>query len=182
MKTKDLVMNALMIALLIIASQLSIPVQPVPITLQTLAVMLIGMLRGPKNAFIIIAGYTILGLIGLPVFSGFSGGFQTILSPSFGFILSWWLAAPLQSFYLKKREYAGYRELLISSLINSLVTSAIGIPYMAAVLNLYLGAGMGFYAVLMAGFIPFIPGDIVKIILSAVIGRQLHPKLSKNHA
>lgn len=182
MKTKDLVVNAMMIAVLVIASQLSIPVQPVPITLQTLAVMLIGMLRGPKNAFIIIVGYTLLGLIGLPVFSGFSGGFQTILSPSFGFILSWWVAAPLQSLYLQKREYVGYKELFLSSLINSLVISVIGITYMAAILNLYLGAGMGFYAVLMAGFIPFIPGDIVKMILSVVIGKQLYPKLSKNYA
>ena len=181
MKTKDLVLNALMIAVLVIASQLSIPFQPVPITLQTLAVMLIGMLRGPKNSFIIIGGYTVLGLIGLPVFSGFSGGFQTILSPSFGFILSWWLAVPLQSLYLQRREYVEYKELVVSSLINSLVTSMIGIPYMAAILNLYLGADMSFYAVLMAGFIPFIPGDIVKIILAVLIGKRLYPKLSKHH-
>lgn len=180
MKVKDLTLNALMIAFLAVASQITIPIQPVPITLQTLAVMLIGILLTPKNAFLTILGYIILGLIGLPIFSGFSGGPASILLPSFGFILAWLPAASLQSLYLERQEGVGIKELTVSAIINSFLTSLIGIIYMAFILNGYMGQNLSLSALLMLGFVPFIPGDLIKIGLAVFIGRHLYPRIRLN--
>ena len=87
MKTKDITFTAIMLSILIVCSQISIPIGPVPITLQTLAILLIGYFLSPKKSALATTLYLIMGLAGLPIFSAFSGGPQSILMPSFGFIL-----------------------------------------------------------------------------------------------
>lgn len=175
MKAKDITLVALMVALLAICSQLSIPIQPVPITLQTLAVLMIGFLLTPRNAFLAGAIYMILGLIGLPVFAGFSGGYQSFISPAFGFIISFMFAAGLGAWYLKGKT--GLTHYIVAGLIMTAVTYLIGIPYMGMVLNGFNGASMSFYQILMAGLIPFIPGDLIKFALAVVLAKQLRPRL-----
>lgn len=181
MKTKQVVTNALMLALLIVSAQLTIPIQPVPISLQTLMVMIIGILLSPTNAFITLLGYTLLGLIGLPVFAGFSGGISSILSPSFGFILSWLIAAPVQSYLVRQFKKKDLLRLMGSCLLNFFITYAIGLTYMAMILNAYLGNDLPLTQIFMVGLIPFIPGDLVKVLVASLLGRQLYPLLNSSH-
>lgn len=177
MKTKDITLVALMVALLAICSQLSIPIQPVPITLQTLAVLMIGFLLTPRNAFLAGAVYLLAGIIGLPVFAGFSGGYQSVMSPAFGFIISFGIAAAVGAYYLNQSDGRSLKQMIIASLIMTVVIYAIGLPYMAVILNGVMGAGMTFNQILMAGIIPFIPGDLIKLAFAVVLAKQLRPRL-----
>ncbi len=70
-----------------IAAQISIPVQPVPFTLQTVAVMLAGAMLGSRNGAYAMIAYLLLGAIGLPVFANLSGGFHHLFGPTGGYLL-----------------------------------------------------------------------------------------------
>ena len=85
---KQLVVDAMLIALLVVSSFISIPINQVPYTLQTLVVFIILILLDIKNSIIIFLIYLIMGLIGLPVFSGFSSGITPTLGFIIGFIIS----------------------------------------------------------------------------------------------
>lgn len=175
MKAKDVTLSAILLALLIIFSQLSLPIGPIPITLQTMAVLLIGYFLSPKNALIVTFTYSLGGLIGLPFFSNFQGGLQSILLPSFGFILAFPIAAFLQAKVLERIEFPTTNHLIIAGVINVMTTYFIGLIYMATILNFYLGQDLSFTGILMAGLIPFIPGDILKLLISVVLTKRLLP-------
>lgn len=179
MKTKELTLTAIMLAILIVCSQLALPIGPVPITLQTIAVMIIGYLLSPRNALLATIIYLVMGLAGLPVFSAFSGGLQYVLMPSFGFVLSFIPASYLQAKYLEKQSNPEVKQFIFAGLINFSVTYLIGLTYMAAILNLYMNSQLNFVGILMAGFIPFLFGDILKIIVSVTLAKKIIP-LIKN--
>lgn len=176
MKTRDLSLNAIMVALLAVSSQITIGIQPVPISLQTFVVMLIGILLPPSHAFFTCSAYTLLGLVGVPVFSAFSGGFNSVLSASFGFILSFSISSFLQSLYLEKRPRLQTHDFFFSSFLNFLLTYSIGIPYMYIILHVFLGKEMPIKQIFMLGLLPFIPGDLLKIFLASTIGKRLYPR------
>lgn len=179
MKTKDMTLIATMIGILIICSQLALPIGPVPITLQTLGALMIGYLLTPKNALYTTTLYLTMGLIGFPIFSNFTGGFQAILMPSFGFALAFIPATYLQAKYLQTRPVPEMKTLVIAGLINFAIIYLIGLIYMTFILNIYLGSGLGFSGILFAGFIPFIPGDIAKIFVAVVLAKRLLPILNR---
>lgn len=174
MKNQEITFTAIMVTLLIICSQLSLPIGPVPITLQTLAVLMIGYLLSPKNSVRATSIYLIMGLFGLPIFSNFMGGFQAALLPSFGFILGFIPASYVQAKYLTKHS-----NLMMAAMINFTITYVIGLAYMAFILNVYLNNQMGFIGILMAGLIPFIPGDLFKMLVGVLLAKRLLPILEK---
>ncbi len=180
MKAKDLTLTAILLALLIVLSQLAVPIGPVPITLQTLAVLLIGYFLSPRSAALATFTYLIGGLVGLPIFSNFQGGFQSVLLPSFGFILSFIPASFFQAMYLRKRDSSKIKNLVIAGIINFATTYLIGLTYMAVILNVYLGSNLTFTGILMAGFLPFIPGDLLKLLLGIFLAKRLLPILEQN--
>lgn len=170
MKNRDLTLIAILIAILIVCSQLALPIGPVPITLQTLAVLLIGYLLPPKNAFLATSIYLVMGLFGLPIFSNFMGGLQSFLMPSFGFALGFIPASYFQAKYLTK-----FQNLIVAGIINFTITYLIGLSYMAFILNIYLNSQLNFVGILMAGMIPFIPGDILKLVVGVILAKRLLP-------
>lgn len=174
MKNREITLTAIMIAILIICSQLALPIGPVPITLQTLAVLMIGYLLSPKNAVLATIIYLVVGIFGLPIFSNFMGGFQAVLLPSFGFILGFIPATYFQAKYLEK-----YANLWLAGIINFMITYFIGLVYMAFILNVYLGSSLNFTGILMAGLIPFIPGDVLKILVGVTLAKRVRPILRK---
>lgn len=175
MKTKEITLTAIMITILIICSQLSIPIGPVPITLQTLSVLMIGYLLTPKMAVLATSLYLFMGLAGFPIFSAFSGGIQAILMPSFGFILGFIPASYVHAKYLEKYSTSEIKHLMISGLLNFSITYLIGLTYMTGILNFYLDSHLTLTGILMAGFIPFIPGDILKLSIGVLLARRLLP-------
>src|SRR5699024_2650268 len=131
MKTKEITLTAVLIALLIVCSQIVIPIGPIPITLQTLAVLMIGYFLSPKNAWLATSLYLIMGVAGLPVLAGFSGGFHVLLTPAFGFVIGFIPASYMQAKYLDHHSNTETKHLLISALLNTVFTYLIGLIYMA---------------------------------------------------
>lgn len=173
-----------MTAVLVVASQIALPIFPVPITLQSLAVLIIGYLLTPRNAMMSTLLFLILGLIGLPVFTGFSGGVQSVLTPSFGFVISFIPASYFQAKYLQNKKIPHLKDFAIAGLINLVFMYVIGLIYMTGILNIHLGSNLHLWGVLMVGLMPFIPGDILKFVVSITLSKRLrkiflNSKLSK---
>src|SRR5215207_7696744 len=84
---------ALMAAVTAVAAQITVPIEPVPFTFQVLAVILSGLLLGPRYGALAQAVYVLVGAVGVPVFSGFAGGLGVILGPTGGYLVSYPIAA-----------------------------------------------------------------------------------------
>lgn len=176
MNTHQLTLSALMLALLMVCSQISIPMVPVPITLQTLAVLLIGMLLTPTQALIVTGTYLLLGTIGLPVFAGFKGGIDSILLPPYGFAISfipasWFIANRMQK---NQKTWQNY---LKFGLIATGMIYLIGVPYMGIILNVVMNLNKSIVDILMLGFIPFLVGDAIKLAIACTLCERLEPRL-----
>lgn len=181
---KEMSLVGLFTALTAVGAFISLPLGPVPITLQTLFVLLGGIILGPKLASLSQVLYLLLGLVGIPIFSGFTGGLQAILKPSFGFIISFIVASfvvgkiTLQLTQQKSDLKPKISQLLIATSIGTMVTYLIGLPYMYYILNYVMNMGLSFYEILKIGCLLFIPGDILKIIVSSIVGTKLLPILN----
>lgn len=171
---RDITQISLMAALTAIGAYISIPIGPVPITLQTMFVLMSGIILGSKRGAIAQMVYMIVGLIGIPVFAGGSGGIGSILTPSFGFIFGF-IAMAYITGYLYERGV----NVWLSCLAGSVVLYLIGIPYMAFILNSYLGNSFDLLKILNLGLIPFIPGDSLKVIAAglSIVGIKRHINL-----
>lgn len=169
----DLVLVAAGAALTAIAAQISVPLQPVPITGQTLAVLIVGVTLGATRGGLSLLLYAVLGLVGLPVFApqadgGHLTGLAALTSPSFGYIIGFVFAAILTG-WLAQREWD--RKLarnLLAFFAGSVVPFAFGLPWLAVALG-NLGYPNDLNSVLVAGFYPFIIGGVIKAVLGAGI-------------
>lgn len=151
--------SALFVAAL---AQAEIPLQPVPVTLQTLGVLLVGAALGWKRGFAALTLYLVLGAVGLPVFAGGSGGITKIVGPTGGYLLSYPFAAAAVGYLVQRFGFD--RNVLTAAtamLIASVIIYAFGLPWLGAVLGLEGGA------LLAAGLTPFILGDLLKIGIAA---------------
>lgn len=173
---KDITYSGIFTALTAIGAFISIPAGPVPITLQTFFVLLSGIILGSKKAFLSQAAYIILGLAGLPIFAGFSGGFQTVLKPSFGFLLGMAAAAYLVGKITENREKTTFN-ITLAVLAGTIVIYAIGLPYMYYILNIMLNKHLNIAKILEIGMIIFIPGDILKSVIAVMLGKKLRGRL-----
>ncbi|MBR8742204.1 biotin transporter BioY [Nocardiopsis sp. MG754419] len=157
---------AALIAAMSVTVAIPLPFSPVPITLQTMGIMLAPSLLGWKRGTLAVAAFVALGLAGLPLFAGGRGGFGVLAGPSAGFIVSWVFAALviglLTDLMLRNGRYVFWQGLLINVLGGIVVIYAIGVPWMGVV----LGDG-----VLAAGtaMTVFLPGDLVKAVVTALI-------------
>lgn len=173
---RDLAFVAVFAALIAVFAGLpAIPVggAGVPITLQTLAIALCGMVLGPARAFLATVLYVGLGLIGLPIFSNFSGGVGVLAGPSAGYIAGFALyalgAGALAAWVVKRfRGWRLWLALMVGGLLASFVTvHPLGIAGMAV--NLDLTLAQAFFADM-----PFWPGDVVKNAAAAALAVIVH--------
>lgn len=169
-KIQKLTMIALMAALLCILGPLSIPIGPVPISLTPLAVFLSVYILGMKKGSLSYLIYLLIGLAGLPVFSGASGGPQKLFGPTGGYLLGFALMALIAGFFIDRF----YRNLILQffgMLLGLFVCYAFGTVWLS------ISASMSLKAALAAGVLPFILLDILKILLSIFLGRQVRSRL-----
>lgn len=166
---KTIVLCAMFAALCCATAPISIPLPGgVPITLQTAAVFLAALLLGPLYGFVAVLVYVLLGAVGLPVFAGFSGGIGSLVGMSGGFIMSWPFAAFLAGFiYFKfgrnKKGVVKYAEMIVAMLLGSVVIYVVGLTQFIFLTK------MSIQASLLACMVPFIPGDLLKMVLVAII-------------
>ena len=178
--TLAMVQIALCTALICVSAQLSIPLPiGVPFTLQVLMVMLTALILKPLYSLISLLLYVLLGIIGLPVFSGAKSGLGTILSPTGGFIIGFVLAAFLVS--LLKGVLAGKLGGKLTVVRYIIVTVIIGIPVMyipgIAVYMVYTAADLLSAVVTLTSV--FILLDIAKCVIASVIAVPLNKALAK---
>lgn len=169
MRPKDITLIALLIAVTSILSLVSIPLpfSPVPVTGQTLGVMLTGMLLTPRKAGLTMLAYVLLGAAGAPVFAGGSGGISIIAGPTGGYLLGFLLAAIVIA-SLRRRELSRQAIAIIAGLLCTYIPGTIWLSKVT---------GLSFQAALTLGVLPYLPGDIFKAVVSIAAAAKLEPAI-----
>lgn len=167
----DVVLVAAGAALVSLLAQLTIPLPYVPITGQTLAVLLVGSTLGATRGGISLTLYAILGLIGLPVFApeddgSHVTGFAVVAGSSFGYILGFILSAVLIGWLAQRQWERKILGGLAAFAIGTLATFAIGLPWLAVWLTVNHAEDVA-WTVFYWGFLVFVPGGIVKAAIGA---------------
>lgn len=146
--------------LIALTAQVVIPLQPVPITGQTFGVLLIGALLGSKRGAITVLVYLIQGVMGLPVFAGGTAGVGRLVGPTGGYLIGFVIAAFVVGWLSEKGWDRHFTTTAISMLIGNAAIYALGLSWLATF--------VGWESVLKVGLFPFVPGDLLKVILAAV--------------
>ena len=169
-RTKQMVLIALMTAVTCVLGPLSIPLpfSPVPISLTNFAIFLAIFVLGMKSGTISFIIYLLLGAIGVPVFSSFRGGLQVLAGPTGGYLIGFIFLALIMGFALDH-----FDRKLVPTIIGMAVCYAFGTVWLAKLLSLSFKEG------LMMGVIPYLPGDAAKIIIAAIVGPKLYGATQK---
>jgi biotin transport system substrate-specific component len=174
-KTAEMTKMALMVAMNCVSAYIIIPLpfSLSPLALQTLIVNLTGYVLNAKQAFMTMLVYLLVGLAGVPVFTGGSAGPGKLFGPTGGYIIGFLFTAVFLA-YFRGEKYNFKRYALLGCVI--------GIPliYVFGVVQLKLITGMGWDKAIMTGALPFIPLDIVKCLAAAVIAGPINRIFANN--
>lgn len=157
------------VALVALLAKVSFFIGPVPITGQTLGVIVVGAALGSRRGAIALSTYLLAGLAGLPVFAGPVAGAAYALAPSFGFVIGFIPAAFVAGWFAERAwdrrpllAFAGF-------VAASAIPFVVGVPYLAAVLGLVLGQEVTATGVFEAGVWPFVVPGLVKAAAAALL-------------
>ena len=145
--------------LLATSAQVKIPLYPVPVTGQTLVVLLIGMVYGPRLGGLTIATYLLQGVIGLPVFAGGAFGIATLLGPTGGYLGGFLIAAVVMGFLAERGMGRGIMSTVIAMMIGNTIIYVTGASWLAS----FIGAEKAW----TSGVLPFLYGDVLKLVVAA---------------
>ncbi len=168
-----------------LAAQVRVPLpwSPVPVTGQTFAVLLAGVLLGRWWGGISMAIYAGLGIAGVPWFTGWGSGLGYLAGPTGGYIAGFILAALFLGHftdkYIRSRSFLSMLGLMLSA--NFILIYVPGLLQLGLWLNLVKGEAANLSSILLMGAIPFIAGDITKAVLAAAIARGITPKAAYNN-
>ena len=163
----DLVFVALFAAVMTVCAQIQIPFGEVPFTLQTLGVFIAASLLGWKRGTLSVIVYVLLGLAGVPVFAGFSGGIGVLFGPTGGYLIGFIAMALIGGIVME----VSHRK-LIPTLIGWFIGTAV--DYLLGTLWFMYIMHTTFMQTMAACVFPFIIGDCIKMIAGVMLGRELH--------
>ena len=169
-----------MAAVVAVAAQISVPLpfSPVPFTMGVLAVILSGFVLGPRYGALALVVYLLIGAVGVPVFANFTGGLGRLVGPTGGYLISYPLAAAIAGLAagVFNSRSRGRGRIIASGtafgLLGLLVIYALGATWLA------IQAGLSANEAIAAGILPFIPFDIIKVVLAALLAAAVAPQLS----
>ena len=168
MKLKDIVFIALFTALITVCAQISIPTT-LPFTMQTFAIFLTCALLRDKRCFFAVGIYVLMGVLGLPVFSGFKGGMGVIASATGGYILGFLVIPIVMVTFFKLFKFNVFA--LIGSMVLGLsLCYILGSVWFALV---YTSESLSFWEILKLCVIPYLLADSVKILLAVILSVRL---------
>lgn len=176
MKTKTIVICAIFAALMCVFSVITVPTGIIPITLGTLGIMLTAVILGSKKGAVSVAVFILLGIVGLPVFSGFKGGIQVIFGPTGGYIWSYIPMAVIIGLFsakLPEQKAVAMLKMFAGCIVGMIICYALGTVQFMIVQK------MGLIKSLSACVIPFIPFDIAKAVLASYLGFTIRAALQK---
>jgi biotin transport system substrate-specific component len=159
--------------LIALSAQVVIPLQPVPVTGQTLGVLLTGALLGSKRGAITVLAYLFQGAVGFPVFAGGTSGLAKLVGPTGGYLMGFVAAAFVVGWLSEKGWDRRFITMIFSMVIGNGVIYASGLPWLA----IFVGWG----AVIKLGLAPFVVGDILKIALAAIALPQIWRRVNMRH-
>lgn len=171
---------ALMAAFTAVAAQIAIPLEPVPFTLQVLAVVLTGLLLGPRYGALAMAIYLLVGAVGVPVFAGFRGGLGILFGDTGGYLLAYPLAAALAGVAAGAVANAPRRRGLVVGFLWGSV--ALAVIYALGATWLAVLAGLSPGAALVAGVLPFVVFDLIKVGLANLVAVAVAPAIAASRA
>ena len=175
-----LLMSFIMACFTGLMAQIIIPLPwtPVPITAQTFAVLCSGLFLGKKYGCLSQILYVVLGVAFIPWFGGMTGGIETLLGSTGGFLIGFIIASYFVGLitekYAKARNFT--RMAIVIGIANFAFIYIPGLAGLALWFNLTQGASIGIVDLLMMGLVPFIFGDIVKILGAAGVSKVFLPK------
>lgn len=173
-KTNRMAVISLMSAIMCILGPLTLPlpVSPVPVSLLTLVLYLSVYVLGMKGATAGCLVYLLLGLIGLPVFSGFTGGIGKLLGPTGGYMTGYVFLSAGCGFFVDR--WPANRVMHIAGMVLGTM-----LCYLFGTIWLGIQSGISLQAAFFAGVLPFIPTDAVKIAAAAIIGPVIRKRLRR---
>ncbi len=161
-----------MAAVMCILGPLSIPIGVIPISFTNLAIYFALYALGIKKGTISYIIYMLIGFVGIPVFSGFTGGASKLVGPTGGYIIGFIFMALIAGFFIDKffdKRYLCFIGMVLGT----------AVCYVFGTIWLSYQAKISAAAALAAGVIPFIPGDLAKILIAAYAGPQIRRQLIK---
>ena len=170
--TSTMAVVALMAAVLCVLAPFSIPVGPIPVSLATFGLYLAIIILGGKKATIVCLMYLLIGFVGLPVFSGFSGGPAKLLGPTGGYFFGYLLLTVIAGWFVDK--FLGKRAMCVLGLtLGTMACYMVGTAWLAVQMEMTFGAA------LMVGVVPFLIGDAVKIVMATWFGGLIQRRIRK---
>jgi biotin transport system substrate-specific component len=157
------------VSLLAICSQISISLSPVPITLQTVAALFIGLFYNKTSATLSVLSYLTLGAMGLPIFANFSFGVMALIGPRGGYLIGFLLAVYIMSILKNKLFNNKIFDQIFLCIIGNIVIMALGF--------LWLASFIGTSKALEFGVLPFIVPGIIKSVLLIAFIRIVRPQI-----
>ena len=172
--TKRIVLIGMMTAVTCILGPLSIPLpfSPVPISFTNLAIYFSLYVLGMKAGTVSYLIYLLLGFVGLPVFSGFSGGVGKLAGPTGGYLIGFIFMAIVSGWIIDRfpRKYLYHP---LGLVLGTIICYAFGTIWLARQLNMTFIAGLG------VGVIPYLPGDGLKILAALLVGPTLRKQIQR---
>lgn len=171
---KNIAIIGVVTAIICILGPLSIQIGVVPISFTNLAIYLGLYILGTKRGTISYLVYVLIGLVGVPVFSAFSAGPQKLFGPTGGYIIGFIPMAVIAGLFIEK---SGRKIVLsmVGMILGTAVCYVFGTVWLAYQMNLTFGQALA------TGVTPFIVGDLIKMVLMAVIGPQIYKALLRAH-
>ena len=174
--TRTLILAALFAALTALGAFIRIPLGLIAITLQTFVTVMAGVLLGARWGMLSQLVYVLLGLVGMPIFL-LGGGPGYVLQPSFGFLLGLipcaWIAGAVAGGSLHPGR------IVLGCVLGECAMYLVGVPYMYAICNLYLGKGLSVETVVTTGMLIYLPGDALKIAATALLAPAVNRSLAR---
>jgi len=172
--TYQYLLAAIGAAIIAILAQVTIPLPLVPITGQTLAIGLVVTILGMRLGVLSVIVYILIGAVGMPVFSGMTGGLGVLVGPTGGYIVGFLPSAIIMGLYMKNIGFT-VTHAIVANLIGMVVTLAFGTVWLKIV------ADLTWTAAFMGGVAPFIIVGVIKAVLAAWLGVVVRRRLEKAH-
>lgn len=167
---REQLLAAFFAAIIAILSQITIPLGLIPLTGQTFAIGLAVTFLGKKIGSLAIAVYLLMGLIGLPVFAGMSGGIGVLFGPTGGFLVGFIFNGLITGWLLEKTAFT-YSAAIVANIVGAAITLVIGMCW------LKISASMTWSAAFTGGVLPFLLPGILKALAAAYLGIFLRRRL-----
>ena len=174
--TVSMVMMALFAAVTCVLAPLAVPIGPVPISLTNLVIYISLYVLGWKQGTITYIVYLLIGLIGLPVFSGFEGGIGKLAGPTGGYLAGFILMSVICGVFIEKWHETSPVHItlnMVGMILGTIVAYAFGTAWFC------ISTGTGIMAALSLCVFPFIIGDLIKMVIAVVVGPLIGKQIKK---